>query len=186
MIGAAAIKDKYRGRTAEIYDQRSGSAKWHAEEAAMERFLSIVGRGAKVLDIPVGTGRFLAAYRRHGMSAIGMDVSEDMMAQARLKVPESDLRVGDILAINLPTQSVDLAVAVRILSWLTIDEMKHALYELSTVARSWIITGGGRQPDRQKVYQSLSGFSVHDRVLIDRNTRGDYELVLLRRCDAPC
>jgi SAM-dependent methyltransferase len=180
-IGAAVIRDKYRGRTAEIYDQRSGSPKWHAEEAAMERFLGAIGPGANVLDVPVGTGRFLAAYRRHGMTAIGMDVSEDMMAQARLKVPDADLRVGNILDIGLPAKSVDVAVAVRILSWLTIDEMKVALAELSAVARTWIITGGGRHADRQSLYRSVPGFRVVEEALIDRNARGDYELVLLRR-----
>lgn len=183
-IGADVIRDKYTGRTAEIYDGRAGQPKWRVENDAMARFLDRIGAGASVLDIPVGTGRFLVDYRTRGMPAIGMDVSQDMMAQARLKVPDADLRYGDILAIDMPDASVDAAVAVRIMSWLKIAEMRQALSELARVSRRWIITGGGRSSERRMLAKSVPGFSLADEVVIDRDACGDYTLVLLERCAA--
>lgn len=183
-IGADVIRNKYTGRTAEIYDGRAGQPKWNAENAAMARFLDRIGPGASVLDIPVGTGRFLVDYRSRGMPAIGMDVSHDMMAQARLKVPDADLRYGDILAIDLPDASVDVAVAIRIMSWLKIAEMRQALSELARVSRRWIVTGGGRSSERRTIARDVAGFALIDEAVIDRDACGDYTLVLLQRCAA--
>lgn len=179
-IGADVIRNKYFGRTAEIYDGRANSPKWAAEDAAMSRFLDQTGSGT-LLDIPVGTGRFLAEYAKRGISAIGMDVSRDMMAQARLKAPDADLRYGDILAIDMPDKSVDVAVAVRIMSWLTLDEMRKALSELARVSRQWIITGGGRSSERHIIAKSVAGFELADQFVIDADMCGDYTLILLRR-----
>lgn len=183
-IGAAIIRDKYYGRVAELYDHRSGSPKWRAEDAAMQRFLDRIGSGS-VLDIPVGTGRFLHAYKVRGMSAIGMDISPDMLAQARLKMPDADLRVGDIMEIDLPDKSVDVVTAVRILSWLTVPEVRLALAEVARVSRTWIVTGGGRSTERAEVTRATPNFALVDSALIDRDGRGDYEMVLMRRTDAP-
>lgn len=180
-IGAEVIRHKYVGRTAEIYDGRAGSPKWAAENAAMARFLDRIGPGASVLDIPVGTGRFLSEYAKRNMPAIGMDVSADMMAQARLKVPDADLRCGDILAIEMPDRSVDVAVAIRIMSWLKIEEMRKALSELSRVSRQWIVTGGGRSSERRTIARDVPGFVLVDEEVIDSDMCGDYTLVLLRR-----
>lgn len=180
-IGADVIRDKYRGRVAELYDQRSGSLKWKTETIAVDRFLDLIGTGRSVLDIPVGTGRFLAAYRARSMPAIGMDTSGDMLAQARLKMADADLRIGDILRIDMPDLSVDVGVAVRIMSWLTIAEMKAALAEMARVSRQWIITGGGRSEERAAITRATPGFTLIESALIDRDGRGDYELVLLRR-----
>lgn len=180
-IGADAIRNKYTGRVAECYDdERSWEPKWEAEAAAMARFLATIG-GGNVLDIPVGTGRFLADYKRHGMRAIGLDISADMLAQAQMKMPDADLREGDILSIPLPGYCVDAAIAVRILNWLTVEEVRAALAELSRVTRQWIITSGGRSNERSAIVRNLAGFVPVDETLIETNIRGDYSLVLLRR-----
>lgn len=179
--GAAHIRDYYRGENAKKYDRRSSHPKWKREQETVERWLGLVGKGADVLDIPVGTGRFLEAYDRLEMNAIGMDVSEDMMAQALVKCRWADLRYGDILDIPMEDRGVDCVVAVRIMSWLTRDEMQRAVKECARVAKTWIITGGGRH-DENKVHGSeIDGFDLVERVHIDRDHRGDYELVLMRR-----
>lgn len=181
-IGADAIRDRYTGSVAEGYDDaRSKKANWAAENAAVEKWLGIVGAGARVLDIPVGTGRFLAAYRCQRMSVVGMDVSADMLEQARRKNAGADLRAGHILAIDLPDGSVDVAIAVRILNWLTPGEVRRALAELARVTRRWIITGGGHSDERSAIVRNVPGFVLFDEVLIESHARGDYSLVLLRR-----
>lgn len=181
-IGAAAIRDKYTGSVAEFYEaKRSHELKWAAENAAVEKWLGLIGAGAHVLDIPVGTGRFLDAYRRHGMTVIGMDVSSDMLAQAQLKDDAVQLRFGDIQAIDMPAFSVDVAISLRIMNWLEVSEVRIALAELSRVAREWIITSGGRSVERSMIVRNLTGFTVFDEAPIDRDKRGYYSLMLLRR-----
>lgn len=181
-IGADAIRDVYTGAVANRYDdQRSWEPKWQAENAAVEKWLGIIGPGALALDIPVGTGRFLAAYRRHGMTAVGMDVSVDMLALARCKDADAELRVGNILAIDMPDASVDVAIAVRIMNWLKVDEMRVALAELARVTRQWIVTSGGRSIERHAMVRASPGFVLFDEVPIESNIRGDYSLALLRR-----
>lgn len=183
MIGAAAIREKYTGHIADTYDQlRADTDLRKQEEIALSRFLSIIGHGRSVLDIPVGTGWLLQDYHRRGMAVIGMDVSGDMLRKAREKMPDANLRYGDILDIPLPDRSVDAAIAIRIMPWLTISEMQMALTELARVSRQWIVTGGGRGKEQRAICRSVAGFTVADDALIDRNARGDYELVLLGRC----
>lgn len=180
-IGAEVIREKYKGAVADKYDKRARHPKWQREQATVERWLTLIGSGASVLDIPVGTGRFLEMYARHGMTAIGMDVSEDMLAKAREKVPSADLRYGDILAIPLSDLCVDCVVAVRIMSWLRREEMLRALDECARLARTWIVTGGGRDAENNVQGSEAAGFELVDRVLIDMDARGAYELVLMRR-----
>ena len=112
---------EYQDDRAESYDsRRSSEAKWQAEQTTFEDFLAMVApTPARILDVPVGTGRFLELYARLGHEAIGIDVSSDMLAQATLKqqqLLEADitLRVGDITALDMDPYSVDVAVCSRL------------------------------------------------------------------------
>jgi ubiquinone/menaquinone biosynthesis C-methylase UbiE len=128
----------YHGSRALGYEEkRMGQRLWKEESAALRRFMS--DAEGSVLDIPVGTGRFLRFYQEIGLSVIGMDVSEDMLKQADAKRTDAELVIGSILEIDLATDSVDTAVCVRLLNLLSEDEMKQALSELQRVARDQII-----------------------------------------------
>lgn len=182
-VGAAVIRHRYDAEAAEKYDAlRAETDKFKAEDVAVESWLGMIGRGARVLDIPVGTGRFLAAYRRNGMTAVGMDVSPHMLAKARIKCDRAELRFGDILAIDMSDATVDVAIAVRLLNFFDLGEMRTALLELSRVTLRWIITSGGRSNERNAMIRDWPGFMVFDEKLIDHNGKhGDYPLMLLRR-----
>lgn len=196
-IGAAAIRDRYRGRIAAAYDKRrSRQSKWKAEHKSLDAFLGHIGPGRSVLDIPVGTGRFLALYAKHGLSAIGMDVSEDMLAQARAKDGGADLRLGDALNIALPAASVDVAVCVRFLTWVTAGEMRQVLAELSRVARNSVIVSVRltkratmRRVGLARVHTESAfmiarqdaALRVGDVRLIHRAKHGNYFMVLMHR-----
>ncbi|MGZ8687235.1 MAG: class I SAM-dependent methyltransferase [Gaiellaceae bacterium] len=57
--------------------------------------------GARVLDIGCGTGEHLRVLReQHGCEVSGIDASQEMLDQARAKLPGADLRLG--LAEHLP------------------------------------------------------------------------------------
>ena len=74
------------------------------EHQAVAGFLSQLDPGSCVLDIPVGTGRFIPLYNNLGLRATGVDASIDMLGEARAMADrvgaEMSLDEGDIFALN--------------------------------------------------------------------------------------
>jgi ubiquinone/menaquinone biosynthesis C-methylase UbiE len=138
---AQKTAEKYRGGIAETYEaQRAGREKWIAEDRVLRSMLSDLTAGTEILDIPVGTGRFLPFYDAMGFKAVGMDISSDMLTRARAKRSGADLRTGDIFKIDLPDKAVDVAVAIRIMNLIDASDLKKAFAELQRVARSRVVT----------------------------------------------
>lgn len=137
-LNAAITRQTYYGEKARVYDAKNAETdKRSREAAALREFL--VGASGTILDIPVGTGHFLPLYKALGLNVIGMDVSEEMMDQARAKAPELDIRYGDIMQIPLSDAAVDIAVCIRLLSLIDTDEMVLALKELGRIASQFVI-----------------------------------------------
>lgn len=135
---------KYRGEVASSYDaKRMDSPKWLAENRIVADMLKDIPRGSSVLDCPVGTGRFLSLYRERGLTVIAMDISPDMLAEARKKWDGRDDQIvfetGDIRQTGLLDKSVDVALAVRLFNWFEPIDVVHALRELQRIARVRII-----------------------------------------------
>jgi hypothetical protein len=109
---------RYHGRGASNYEEARQGAKWQAEEAVFDELYGRV-RPLRLLDCPVGTGRFIERYVRDGVSALGVDLSDDMLAEAAKRIPpgaDVRLRKGDILDPNgAPALGTgyDLIVCVR-------------------------------------------------------------------------
>lgn len=178
VVNAEETRKTYFGEKAAKYDEgRETCPKWNAEHEAVSRFLAPYREGS-VLDIPIGTGRFLSLYRDLGFRCIGMDVSEDMMVQARAKCAEAFIRDGDLLDIPLPDQTVDYAVCIRLLTLIDTPDMVRGMAELGRVTRKAIIVS--TKVDRERSVQRRSithpesvflkavsdaGFSVADRVM---------------------
>jgi ubiquinone/menaquinone biosynthesis C-methylase UbiE len=134
------LAEKYHGETASSYDaEREGSPGWQFEQEAVEAQLGTLPAGSRVLDVPVGTGRFLSAYERHGFEAVGVDVSTSMIAEAQKKFPGAELREGSILELPFPDDSFDCVVCVRFLNWIGGDVLDRAVAELARVSRGAII-----------------------------------------------
>lgn len=94
-----------------------------------------------VLDVPVGTGRFLSLYKKLGLSCIGVDASEDMLAEAK-KLPAArgqDLVVGDATAIEYDDNEFDVAICIRFLNLVDQHTMYLTMKELLRLARRQII-----------------------------------------------
>jgi ubiquinone/menaquinone biosynthesis C-methylase UbiE len=157
---------KYVGAVADGYDaKRETSEKWKAEQRLVEEFLSNLPENSTVLDIPVGTGRFLPFYLNKGYRFIGMDTSGDMIVQALLKVAEQKqveafvttcnqsgrivpahlddgrhvITQADVRAIPMPDKMVDAAVMVRLTRWLEPGDCQVAFRQLQRVSRRRVI-----------------------------------------------
>ncbi|MFN0090268.1 MAG: class I SAM-dependent methyltransferase [Acidimicrobiales bacterium] len=67
--------------------------------------------GLSVLDVATGPGFAAAAAAGHGAKAVGIDVAEAMIEQARAAHPEIDFRVGAAEDIPLEDDSVDVVLS---------------------------------------------------------------------------
>jgi ubiquinone/menaquinone biosynthesis C-methylase UbiE len=132
---------KYTGSVATGYDaKRTESPKWHAEQAIIEGIIDSMPKGSLVLDVPVGTGRFVSAYERNEHKWFGVDMSSDMLAEASAKVTKPELAkllTGDVT--DLLIQDVDLSIMCRLTRWLSPEQRTAALKELQRVTTGKIV-----------------------------------------------
>ncbi|PJE97232.1 SAM-dependent methyltransferase [Streptomyces carminius] len=76
----------------------------HGEAALVRSFAP-----ATVLDAGCGTGRVAAELARHGITVVGVDVDESMLATARRRAPEIRWHRRDLVGLDL-RQSFDVVV----------------------------------------------------------------------------
>lgn len=131
------IADKYHGAVAIGYEHaRSGKPKWAAEQRIIE---DVVTEGP-VLDCPVGTGRYIPIYRKKQLDYVGVDISPDMLTQARQKHPQGQFLQGSIFDLPWADDFFAVAVCTRLMNWLTPEEVIRAMAELKRVSRSQIVS----------------------------------------------
>jgi ubiquinone/menaquinone biosynthesis C-methylase UbiE len=135
---------RYRGEKASLYDaRREKKEKWILESQALESILSALPPGLSVLDIPVGTGRFIPLYHQLGVRATGIDSSSDMLAVARDKAGQLGASIecleGDVRKLSMPDDTFDAVISVRLLNLLRPDDLRPALDEMARVSRRFII-----------------------------------------------
>ena len=102
------------------------------EEPVVEDLLARIPPGA-ALDAACGTGRHTGRLIRHGHEVIGVDQSPEMLAQAAVKVPQAQFRVGDVTQLPIPDTCVDLVLCALALSHL--DDVGEAMAEFRRVLR---------------------------------------------------
>ena len=134
-LDAASIRDAYR-RWAGVYDTVFGGVSSFGRKRAVAMVNHLPGR--EVLEVGVGTGLALPHY--HPDKRItGIDLSAEMLAQARERVTEERLRgVAALLemdaeATDFPDASFDTAVAMFVAS--VVPNPRQLLAEMRRVVR---------------------------------------------------
>jgi SAM-dependent methyltransferase len=89
--------------------------------------------GKAVLDIGCGTGVFLRLVADRGARAMGVDASEALVEIARRRVPDADVRVGEMQALPFEEDSFDLVTGFN--SFFFAEDMVAALREAARVAK---------------------------------------------------
>jgi ubiquinone/menaquinone biosynthesis C-methylase UbiE len=140
------LSRNYLGTAAKAYDaERAKLEKWASEQRIVEGFLATLPSGSSVVDIPVGTGRFVDAYYRLHLTPTGMDLSPDMLTIAARKAQKVGLsmaiRLADIRGIDAADDAFDAAVCICFLNWIDIRGVRTAFSELVRVSRKSLIVG---------------------------------------------
>jgi len=92
-----------------------------------------VGAGALLLDIGCGSGLTLVLAARRGARPSGLDISPGLLGVARERLPDADLREGDMEALPFPDASFDAVVGVNAFQFA--DDPRRALREAARVVR---------------------------------------------------
>jgi SAM-dependent methyltransferase len=167
-VNFEALSTKYVGPVASEYVSEREGRKWVAEHRAVDRLLEHVPNGARTLDVPVGTGRLIPFAKERGFDAHGLDVSPDMLAQARAYADQIGAKIelaqGDIRNIGFPDGHFDLVTCLRFLNWIGADGVEQAVRELVRVSGGKLLLG-----IRYLAPMSELGFGRRD--LVRRATR---------------
>lgn len=177
--------DHYRGAAPLDYEEsRRHKPEWPVEQALIEEMVA----DGPVLDVPLGTGRYLDIYQAKGLRCVGLDISPEMIAQAKLRQPDLDAVVGTVFDLPFPDASFGTVVCSRLLNWFYPADMARAVSELKRVGRTVVVsirTGmegehGNYTHDLSTFYRAIGGHYIEDRRLIRRVDSGDFEMFKLR------
>lgn len=134
----------YSRRGAKRYEARRQSVRWAAESAIFNEIYRRINP-RKVLDLPVGTGRFFATYLGNSAEVVGIDISSNMLEEAAAKVPRGGrikLRRADVLSLGQTSDlgaGYDLIVCMRFVYWLRPHELAIMLQEFNATGAPLLV-----------------------------------------------
>lgn len=194
---AAYAAGKYQGAVASGYDaKRADNPKWIAEQRIIRGMLFDLPPQTKVLDIPCGTGRLFEFYKEFDFTVLGMDINEDMLAQARarrdaLAMLNVSLHKGDILNLPIQNGAFDATLNIRLFNWLSPTDVCTALIEMQRIARHRVIfnvrvANHPRVRGYDLITTALWMFEHRDggrpwRIVKDEEIVPDYRMIMLGR-----
>jgi ubiquinone/menaquinone biosynthesis C-methylase UbiE len=108
-MGTAAVQGELWGGAPEDWAELQEPTGAPIYEAAFDAMG--VGDGCRLLDVGCGAGFALQLALERGAVPSGFDASEGMLRVARVRVPEADLRHGDLEALPYDGGSFDAVTA---------------------------------------------------------------------------
>jgi ubiquinone/menaquinone biosynthesis C-methylase UbiE len=162
---------KYDAVVAKSYERdRVDEVHWRLEDKFIKKYLKNKSID-RLLDLPVGTGRFIKHYNRV-QCLVGIDISEDMLREARSKIdlrPPSTLttlKKGDVANLEYPSDEFEVTIVCRLFHLLPPEVLGSAIAELCRVTKQEIVAqsygegdlshgkGGGHYLRRLRVLSS--------------------------------
>jgi len=145
---AATYEDKRFTGGGRLIDDR--------ERAAVQSSLSPV-EDRRVLEIACGTGRFSVMLARGGADVVGLDVSSEMLGQAREKAhragADAEWVRGDAARLPFPDDAFDAVLAMRFFH--LADTPASFLAEMRRVARDQVVFDTFNARSARSIYNWL-------------------------------
>jgi SAM-dependent methyltransferase len=114
--------------------RRADALEKHLLGTLLERF----SNARTVLEVGCGTGHFTRWMAERGLDAVGVDISEPMLNEAR-RLGGSKYLPGDAHSLPFPDRAYDLTVLITTLEFL--PDPARALAEAVRVARQGVLLG---------------------------------------------
>jgi ubiquinone/menaquinone biosynthesis C-methylase UbiE len=92
---------------AEYWGKEIAKPDWGLDE--LNDFVTLVKKsgGKKILDLGCGSGIQSKQLLQAGLEVIGLDLSPEMIRQAKKRIPKAKFIVGDITKMDFPKESFD-------------------------------------------------------------------------------
>ena len=201
-----ADPDHYRGDVARDYlKKRLQQEYWHREQDVVAELLTKVPERISVLDVPVGTGRFVEMCAARQMTVTGLDISQDMLDVARETLgaelfDRCRMLQGSADAMPFDDASFDLVICFRFFGLIPMSLSQRVLDELRRVCRRWLIIrvpvrkasapplppAVGEEPVGSRMYEhelvrmfQQRGFSVREQHSVEERSDVSYVVYLL-------
>ena len=118
-----------------------------SEPSNIREYLSVheqlqVGRGDRLLDIACGSGLAVELAGLRGAVGAGIDASERLIAVARDRTPDADLRVGDMHLLPWDDDTFDVVTSFRGIWGTTPDALAEAFRVLKPGGRIGVTVWG--------------------------------------------
>lgn len=138
------IEKFYTGAHATSYNASRQSGKWYFENTVLEKYVSTLKKGYRVVDAPVGTGRYFPLYKKYNINVTGFDFSTDMLTEAKKEKERINLTM-ELHQINLIKQPLphnyDILICSRFLNLFPWSEAEKSLMTmLSSIEVGGVIT----------------------------------------------
>ncbi len=92
----------------------------------VREFLEAVPRGARLVDVGAGSGRYLKVEEARGLALVGIDVSRGQLAVARREAPAAHLVRADARALPVRAEAADAVMLVAVVHHLERREERIA------------------------------------------------------------
>ncbi len=121
-----------------------GTAKQALHERTLRKALKDVPKGGIILDVPCGTGRFTNFLLSEGYRVVGADISPEMIAEARRKVPGAPenllgFQTCEVERLPFADRSIDCTLTVRFLHLVPNELRQKVFQELKRVSKGLVV-----------------------------------------------
>lgn len=197
------ITQKSYDSFSEQYAQTWG-ANWESEDKLwIDEFLAKLPQNASVIDVGCGTGHILQYCAAHGHQVTGIDVSQGMLSQAKIQVPQAKLVQMPADSLTFSNNSFDGLISRYVLQHLTqVDVAFSEFYRVlkpggyayvvihvsntDSLDESWYTfpNGGGKikmnyhAPADVLIAVKSSGFSIEKKALLPDGKNRNYFFLL--------
>ena len=115
----------------EGWGRRAAEAAYLFESLHWREYLHLldqvgVGPGTRYLDIACGSGLAVQIGHERGATVSGLDASKRLVAIARARTPEADIRVGDMFHLPFEDDGFDVATSFRGIWGNCVDALREA------------------------------------------------------------
>jgi ubiquinone/menaquinone biosynthesis C-methylase UbiE len=176
---------KYEGKTryqekavADAYDSKrfvglKGRWTHKREKDCLERLLSVVPTGSKILELPCGTGRLTEFLLELGYDVAAADISEEMMSHARRRTEAYGSRVNfekaDIEGLLYEDNAFSAIAVIRLLHHIPGELHRKVLSEIYRVTKKWVVITYSNKHSFQSIRRDIKAiFTKEPRYSITR------------------
>lgn len=125
-------KEAYNKMAKEWSDKYFPSTK---VENKIDKFVNYITTGKKILDVGCGPGRDTKSLMNRGFDVIGIDFSEEMVREAKSRVPSGDFRLMDMRKLDFDKNSFDGVWAFASLLHIPKEQAPKVLTEFRRVLK---------------------------------------------------